>query len=129
MSLKYEVDITKPGQTKFRYEILAEVRLNQSECEFLQKLASEHYDRHCRSVGEQGGFLYGMRNHAEFNGTDPVHVLRFQAIDTLCKILEPTPGGTPARAGKTMRGELWERLRPLLDAINVETRRLNGPIE
>lgn len=114
--------------TKFQYEISAEVRLTLAQVEFLQKLASEHYDAHCRSVGVRGGFLYGMRNHAAFDGEDAdQHFLRFREIDTLCKILEPTPGEHP-RFGKTMRAEVWDRLHPLLEAINAESRRLNGDL-
>jgi hypothetical protein len=113
--------------TKFQYDISAEIRMTLPEVEFLQKLASEHYDRHCQSVGLQGGFLYGMRNHAEFGGENcDLHFLKFREIDTLCKILEPTPGESP-RAGKTLRAELFNRLHRALGALNEESRRLTEP--
>lgn len=111
--------------TKFQYEISAEIRLTLAEVEFLQGLAAQHYDHHCKSVGLQGGFLYGMRNHAEFGGENcDLHFLKFRDIDTLCKILEPTPGESP-RSGKTLRSELFNRLHRVLGAINEESRRLN----
>jgi len=116
--------------TKFQYDISAEIRMTLPEVEFLQKLASEHYDRHCQSVGVQGGFLYGMRNHAEFGGENcDLHFLKFREIDTLCKILEPIPGmqPSPARFGKTMRVTLFNRLHKVLGAINEESRRLHEP--
>lgn len=125
MSFKYEVDITKPMQTKFRYEILVEVQLTLQEVEGLQALASQHYDAHCRAVAEVGGFLYGIRNQCEYGGDrKDIHILRFRELDTLCKILEP--GFEHPRHGKGFRAGLFERLFPLLKAINEESGRLNG---
>ena len=113
--------------TKFQYDISAEIRMTLAEVEFLQELAAQHYDYRCKSVGLRGGFLYGMRNHAEFGGEScDLHFLKFREIDTLCKILEPTPGEFP-RSGKTQRAELFNRLHKVLGAINEESRRLHEP--
>lgn len=59
------------------------------DLQLLMKYSHKHYDCHCCSVGEPGGFLYGMNNH--FSG-DPkersTFNLTFREVDTLAKITE-----------------------------------------
>lgn len=63
---------------------------------YLKDLSAKHYDWHCRSVGECGGFLYGWWNmfwpHVGPNTRiEPVSVNRNE-LDTLLKILEMSNG-------------------------------------
>lgn len=102
---------------KFRYEVLVAVPLSFLEIESLMRLSAVHYDGHCRSVGQLGGFLYGLHNQASLTWDQQAPpVLRFREIDTLCKILE-----------NRSNLELERRLHSYLTAINAEQARLREP--
>lgn len=107
---------------KFVYTVRVEVVLTEEEVKLLVDLSAKHYDGHCRSVSESGGFLNGMRNSQAFSPVLP-HTLKFREIDTLCKILEaPTHDG----ATQKVADALAHRLHACLKAINVEHGRLNA---
>lgn len=123
---------------KFIYRIEVEVEFTTEELNLLGFLALHHYDAHCRSVAEVGGFLYGMNNHQRFALEDdakakPVHELDFRKIDTLCKILEMSSMLSPAQSLMELSqpklldtaSALNLRLKKLLHAINDEHARMN----
>lgn len=118
--------------TRFHYAVSAEVLFTMDEVKLLGVLAANHYDRHCKSVAERGGFLFGMRNHQEFSDGAP-HVLSSREIDTLCKILEMRSMLSPVESLLSMNNpkllllaeDLYRRLREVLHEIHAEYRRMN----
>lgn len=118
--------------TKFVYKVLAEVQFTREELEILLVLSKHHYDGHCRSVSEVGGFLYGIKNGFKFAPEIPHH-LKFREIDTLCKILEMSDTLSPIQSLLEMNkpqllkvaAALATRLHQMLRDINAETARLN----
>lgn len=107
-------------QRKFHYSVSVEFALSQVEVDLLLLCSEHHYDLHCRSVSQSGGFLNGIRNRLKFD-TNPTHTLDFDEIDTLCKILE----GRGALTDRLNADALAERLHGYLQEINAEVRRLN----
>lgn len=57
------------------------------EVKLAMECSAKHYDSRCKMAGEQGGFIYGMNNRAEFNAADE-HTLTVDQIDTLSKVME-----------------------------------------
>lgn len=55
---------------KFNAELTAEMDISDKEFQMLLEAAKNHYDYTVQSIGQVGGFLYGMGNRSEFsNGT------------------------------------------------------------
>ena len=59
---------------------------------YLKASARSHYDGHCRSCGEVGGFIYGWWNqfwpHDKKDDDEQLLVVNFRELDTLFKIIE-----------------------------------------
>lgn len=70
------------------------------EIDALIQCAAEHYDAACRSAGEVGGFLYGMKMRSttvvtgdSFLMNAEVHSLAIDQVNLLLKILEAPAEG------------------------------------
>lgn len=74
------------GRPEFRFEI------NKPAIDLLVKLSSTHYDGHCRSISQMGGFLRGWENHYLWGLQEPESVIKvsatFRDLDTLLKVME-----------------------------------------
>lgn len=72
--------------TRIVYVPEAVIEFTAEDLRLLNDLSARHYDHHCRSVSQLGGFLYGLTVAA--NGDGVTHCLKFHEIDTLAKITE-----------------------------------------
>lgn len=76
----------------FVFEVLTEVSFSKEDVDFLIDCSEHHYDFKCRSVSQEGGFVYGMRNVLRVPpGVDMkpgTWKLPMGDLDLLCKVTE-----------------------------------------
>lgn len=70
-----------------------EIPLTFAQLKHIKSASHMHYDYHCRSCGEVGGFIYGWWNqfwpHDQKSDDYVLHVIMcWREMDTLFKILE-----------------------------------------
>lgn len=106
----------------FHYSVRIELHFSDDELRTLMRLSGLHYDARCKAIGRLGGFLYGMSIWQELRTDDSPHVLAFDQIDTLCKVLEQADFVDEARV---VAPPLRSRLRDALEAIRCEHARLS----
>lgn len=76
------------------FKPVAHITLSDEELRVICECSAAHYDAVCKSVGEEGGFLFGMVNWqantaAENAERQPVtHSLSWRELDTIAKIVE-----------------------------------------
>lgn len=75
----------------------AEITFTPEDLRLLSDLAESHYDHTCRSAGQLGGFLYGLRIAS--NGHIVTQCLKFREIDILAKITEMSHEARHLHAG------------------------------
>lgn len=115
-------------RVKFDIDVKVMLELNEPELELLIECSKAHYDRHCRSISEVGGFLYGMKNMLDIGEAE--RSCSFREIDTLCKCLEVSPllyGKDPIKA--VQASGIWMFMKQQLNDINREWTRLNPRAE
>jgi hypothetical protein len=69
------------------FESKAILLMSMEDISLLMELSKYHYDSTCKSIGQDGGFLYGFKNHEEF-APGSEHELTNRQIQLLMKILE-----------------------------------------
>jgi hypothetical protein len=97
---------------RFEYEIRACVRIDAAVIAYLMDCSKRHYDGHCRSVGQEGQFLYGWNNRVTWANGETTVEASFRELDTLAKLCEvhsPTPNP-----------KVFHAIKAILDGINAE---------
>ena len=104
------------------YAVSVQVLLTVDEVATLMELSAAHYDGHCKSAGEVGGFLYRLREQREWlgaSGTPTAALLSWSEVDTLVKILE---------GRRTFsESDLYVVMREMLRGMALAERKANGP--
>lgn len=113
---------------KMLYSPRCLVSFTKKDVEVLLECSRLHYDVRCKTAGQVGGFLYGIKNHVEWGGpeiggpTEPTPVeLTFDKLDTLAKITEPVVMHLCSKEAF----ELHQTFMTLLRQLNEEYGRLN----
>ena len=108
--------MTQETRQRFEYVIKACVVIDPAVIEFLLDCSKRHYDGHCKSIGEPGGFLYGWRNvilWAADRGESTSEVAAtFRELDTLAKLCEIH--------SPTINLKVFYAIKAILDSINAE---------
>lgn len=107
--------MTQATQQRFDYQIRACVLIDKAVVAHLMECSKRHYDGHCKSVGQPGGFLYGWHNlvnHMAPDEATPDVTASFRELDTLAKLTE-IHSNTPNMA-------VYMAIKKILDAINAE---------
>lgn len=77
--------------TGFGYSVNVVVEFNEAEVDRLIDCSQHHYDSKCRSLGRQGGFLFGMKNEflmEDIPSEKGTWTLSLSDLNILAKIIE-----------------------------------------
>jgi hypothetical protein len=103
--------ITIYGKPTFR------IAFNRTLVDALKIVAEHHYDGVCKSIGRQGGWLYGVDNSLAFTGAaEQTTALSWREADTALKVMEMRRYHTNLSAPAVLALEGFDRsLRKAMD--------------
>lgn len=82
-------------KVKVTSKVIINLPITFRQMVLLKDLSSHHYDYHCRTVGEVGGFLYGWWNqfypHVGPSNRIEVVAIDWGQLDTMFKLMEIPP--------------------------------------